>query len=123
MPPVVRARDGSARQNRSKTRAVWSARSPMPWSRTRTATASASRGDVHLDRPALAVLERVDDEVAQHPLDPHVVQLGDDGRAGRPETCTSLPRRSARAAVCSSTRSTSRSTSVGSTSRSAAPAS
>src|SRR5690606_13869577 len=39
VPPVVRARAGSARQNRSKTWDAASASMPTPWSRTRTATA------------------------------------------------------------------------------------
>src|SRR5690606_32315515 len=39
VPPEVRARAGSPRQNRSKTRPASSGVMPAPWSRTRTATA------------------------------------------------------------------------------------
>ena len=78
VPPVVRARAGSARQNRLKTSCASPGRRPTPWSRTATATASLVRRPTRdLDRPALAVLDRVDDQVAQDPLDPAGVDLGD----------------------------------------------
>ena len=37
-------------------------------------------GNVYVDRPALAVLDRVGQQVAQHPLDAPAVDLGDAGR-------------------------------------------
>ena len=42
LPPLRRARDSSARQNRLNTSAASPGRSPTPWSRTTTATASSS---------------------------------------------------------------------------------
>ena len=42
VPPTVRARAGSARQNRWNTCLAWLASNPMPWSRTATATATSS---------------------------------------------------------------------------------
>ena len=41
-PPVVRLREGSARQNRSNTRCTCSGLMPMPWSTTANVTASSS---------------------------------------------------------------------------------
>ena len=83
MPPVVRARAGSARQNRVKTFAASPGRRPTPWSATTKATASVADRDVDVDGPALAVLDGVDDEVAQDALDPALVDLGLGGLVGQ----------------------------------------
>ena len=45
--------------------------------------AVGAAGDADLDRAALTVLDGVDDQVAQHPLEPHVVHLGDDPADGQ----------------------------------------
>ena len=77
VPPVRRLRDGSARQNRSNT----SAASPGPQADPvvpdghRDRPSVAAQGD--LDRPALAVLDRVDQKVAQDPLHPPAVDVRD----------------------------------------------
>ena len=64
VPPIVRVRDGSARQKRSKTRSTSSGVMPRPKSRTPSATACWSLSTVIDDRPPLAVLDRVAEEVA-----------------------------------------------------------
>ena len=61
------------------------ARSPTPKSRTVTATAPESAADGHHGLPVLAVLDRVDQQVAQDPLDPAAVHLGDARLGGQPE--------------------------------------
>ena len=82
MPPVVRARAGSARQKRVKTSAASPGRSPTPWSRTVTATAVSLEPIVTSIGLALAVLDGVGHEVAQDALDAPRVHVGDDGARG-----------------------------------------
>ena len=55
----------------------------------------ARRGELDHDVLALAVLDGVDDEVAQHPLDPPGVRLGDHAAAASPTTRIRVPLRSA----------------------------
>ena len=76
VPPTVRARAASPRQKRWKTCLAWLASNPTPWSRTAIATAASSAFDQDVDGVALAVLDRVDQEVAQYPLDPPRIDLG-----------------------------------------------
>ena len=85
VPPVVRARAGSARQNRSNTSCASSgaeAAAVVP-DRDRDRVPVPGHGDHHV--PALAVLDRVVQQVAQDPLDAAPVHLGDARLGGQPE--------------------------------------
>ena len=119
VPPVVRARAGSARQNRLNTSAASPGRRPTPWSRTATATASSSPRHAR-SRPGLpspcsmalttrlrrirstrrastsamtAVGQRADDQRSCRPRSarpPHVVDHARrPRRAGRPRSTSS----------------------------------
>ena len=77
MPPVVRARAGSARQKRVKTRAASPGRRPDPVVADRHGDRGVVGADRDLDRLALAVLDGVGDEVAQDALDAARVHVGD----------------------------------------------
>ena len=90
-----------------------------PRSRPRASSAAT----VHVDRPALAVLDGVGEQVAQHPLDAPGVDLGDARLVRAPGSTRSLPFRSASGSIASTTDSATSRRSVGSVSRTAAPAS
>ena len=77
----------------------------------------------HDDVPALAVLDGVDDQVAQDPLDPAGVDLGDDGLLVAGDTDPGCPCARPAARPPRSTRRTTSRRSVGSASSTAAPAS
>ena len=86
VPPVVRARAGSARQNRLKTMAGLARAQADAVVRDGHRDGVVVRRRRDVDRAPLAVLDGVDEEVAQDPLDPARVDLGD--RRARPGACT-----------------------------------
>ena len=108
LPPTVRTREGSARQNRSNT--CWASAELRP--DAEVAHGHRGRGPVggegDLDRLPGAVLDGVADQVAQDALHPAGVDLGDDvlvgpvrpparSRAARPApTCRPRPGRPGR---------------------------
>ena len=103
MPPLVRARAGSARQKRLNTMA------DSPTAEPDAVVADGDRGrllvgrDGDHDLPALGVVDGVGDEVAHDPLEPAYVGLG-DARLSGARTTTSVLRCSASDRVPSTTR-------------------
>ena len=89
VPPVSRLRDGSPRQNRLNTSAASPGRRPDPVVAHRHRHRVVVGADPHLDRLALGVVEGVADQVAQHPLDPAGVHLGQH-RLGRRDSPAQL---------------------------------
>ncbi len=85
VPPVVRARDGSARQNRSKTSCSSPGAEPDAVIADGDGGRLAVRRHGHHHVASLTVLHRVDEQVAQDPLHPAPVHLGHAGLHGQPE--------------------------------------
>ena len=98
VPPVERWRDGSARQNRSKTRAMSAGDMPDAVVAHRDRDGARVAVDVDHDRLALAVVDRVAEQVLQDAADAARVDVGLEVPAGgdQPELGAASPRRGAR---------------------------
>ena len=100
VPPLRRARDGSARQNRLNTSAASPGPQPDAVVAHHHGHGVVVAGQRDVDRAALAVVDGVGDQVAQDPLDPARVDLGVDPdgqvqpqrRAGTPRRTPARPR-------------------------------
>ena len=77
VPPVVRALAGSARQNRLNTSDDSPGRKPDAVIAHRDRHDRGVGDDVDVDRTALTVLGRIDQQVAQNPLDATAIGLAD----------------------------------------------